>query len=467
MAEEEAADNAAAEGDPFLDIWNSYLPDSKRVDPAVLKPVAEPSAPLSGRGVAAPDEKLTNTLRDATWIGTNQAAARLAKQTAVLKTAPILGAELKAANADNQATYLVSKQKYKRPAAPPLAATAPAAALPIAAAAATTSANTNARAQLQVPPAQREAVVPPATAPVRVLTLEEHNARNKVTDLFAMQIERQPRTATTEMIINTPPPVQTLQYCAQLQTSQVPWYDAMKQIIANKTDITFPKTPIMRRSVLMTFLRQADPKQVYERPCFNLDRNPYQHEHGLRMRCVAHRLSAEQLGDARAFRCRELLFANQQVRINAALESGGRDDPRRHLNNIPELCYMCHVWLTTEAALAQRNKPTPPSANDMLVIFNRFMVMIDQIGEYRLSATLCSEDVSLGIWGPFPRWNERHYRAARLSCGLYAFEESEEMLFRLAREPSSLSATVAAKATDSQRSDPTAVTRTAASNCHQ
>jgi hypothetical protein len=377
------------------------------------------------------------------------------RKNAVPKLAPKLEAEIKALSAADQATHQVRKQKYKR----------------TSGSAGSKSVTPNASApepaaQL-MPAVPMEVVVPPAVAPTRVETLEQHRPRNHLTALFAINMEKPVRTATTEMIVNTPPPVAALKYCALLPSSEAAWYDLTTQAIAKRPHMTFPKSPLMRRSVLMTFLRAPDPQQKYERPCFNLDRNPHTHERGLRMRCVAHRLSAEQLGEARAFRCRELLFNGQMVKINAALASGGAEDPCNHLNDTPELCYMCHVWLTTEAALAQRNRPGPVSADDQLIIFNRFMVMVDQVGEYSRHATLASADVAMGIWGPFPRWNERHYHAVPLGTDLYGFEESEEMLFRDARKLLGPTATGAAKATPSTRSDPIAASQTASFTYHQ
>jgi len=358
-------------------------------------------------------------------------------------------AELKERNNKDATDHQTRKDKYKKKPAssPAAAATAPVAALP--------------RTMAPKAVAAQE-VAPPAVAPTQIETLEQHRVRNDQTQLFAVNIERPHRTAPLEAIINTPPAVGTLRYCATLPTSDVPWYAVATEAIARRPNMGFPRTPLMRRSVLLTFLRAPDPQQPYERPCFNLDRNPYNHERGLRMRCVAHRMSAEQLGEAKAFRCRELLYNGQMVKIHAALATRGAEDPRHHLHDIPELCYMCHIWLTTEAALDQRNKMAAPTADDMLIIFNHFMVMIDQVGEYSRHATLCSADVSIGIWGPFPRWNERNYRAGRLSCGLLGFEESEEMLFREARKPSSLSEQPAPAAVQarSTRSDPTACVQT-------
>jgi hypothetical protein len=449
---EEADDSDS--GDVFLRAFNAQLPANKQLDRGVL-------APLRPTFAAAPpalllkteaDDKLVSSLKDTNWLGAEAASDRLVRKSvvAIAKQAPALHATLKGFSAKNAEDHEIKKVKYKKK--PPVEGPAMAA----AAAAAVVVDEPKASAARG---AMRETVEPPLLAPTQIETLEQHRVRSAQTQLFAINIERPMRTAPTDLIISTPPPVEALKYCATLKGSDVPWYEVMMATVAKNPAVTFPKTPLMRRSVLMTFLRAPDPKMDYERPCFNLDRNPYANEKGLRMRCVAHRMSAEQLGEARAFRCRELLYNGQMIKINAAVATRGAEDPRNHLQDIPELCYMCHVWLTTEAALDQYNKGVTPSADDMLIVFNKFMVQADQVGEYHRNATLCSADVSFGIWGFFPRWNERNYQAGTLSCGLPAFEENVEMLFREAPESSGQS--------DSIRSVPTAATRTAGFSSRQ
>jgi hypothetical protein len=67
---------------------------------------------------------------------------------------------------------------------------------------------------------------------------------------------------------------------------------------------------------------------------------------------------------------------------------------------------------------------------DKVVIINRFMVMIDQAGEYDRTKMLVSEKVNTGLWGPIPLFNECNYivhsREQRI-------EESANLLFRLTR----------------------------------
>jgi hypothetical protein len=75
-----------------------------------------------------------------------------------------------------------------------------------------------------------------------------------------------------------------------------------------------------------------------------------------------------------------------------------------------------------------------PETPNMVAILNRFMVDIDKPGEYDRRKMLVSDDVALGIWGPFPLWNKRHYVPVRISdTNLWGFEEMEDLLFRLPR----------------------------------
>ena len=103
---------------------------------------------------------------------------------------------------------------------------------------------------------------------------------------------------------------------------------------------------------------------------------------------------------------------------------------------------MCHVWMTTEAALDQKNRAEerrlaqqPP---EQVAVLNKFMVDIDKPGEYSRGCLLSGDDIAMGIWGPFPLWNERHYVPWKdpKGTGLRGFQELEDMLFRLSLDPS-------------------------------
>jgi hypothetical protein len=307
------------------------------------------------------------------------------------------------------------------------------------------------------PPPPPPSVVPEAAAPevrvkvehvakdqvVEIQPLEDVPRRDQDLELFAANMERRPLRPSTQLILTLPPPVETLQYCAQFKKSSMPWFVGGQKTIAENPDISPPRIPLYTRSYLLPFMREPDPQSTHERPCFNLDREPLEGEQG-RLRCIAHRLSEQKLGEGRGYRLRELLTTDQCTQINAALSHRNGPDPCKYLSSIPEMCVMCHVWMTTEAVLDQKDrveehaidrKTTPPK---QVTVFNRFMVDIDKPGEYSRSCLLAGDAVSMGIWGPFPLWNERHYVlwTDPKGTGLRGFQELEDMLFRLSLDPS-------------------------------
>lgn len=399
-------------------------------------------------------------MRDANWVAANHATARLLQQTGAVEPAK----RMRAYNEGTFAAVAPPDQSKRRATAADneddedflqkilLAAKTPAAA----------AADKNA---VTLPMAK---VAPDVT---RFDTMEHYKRRDNQMLLFqhAHRVERPPR-ASTKTIIETPPPTATLQYCATFR-NEFAWFDAYEEQIARSADVTYQKVPLIRRAVLQTFLRAPDPHTSWERPCFNLDRDPMPHEK--RVRCIAHQLSARALGDGNAFRCRELLFNGQSVKINEALEHNPKADVDAFLSPLPELCYMCHVWMTTAACLDQKNKADQRKRTDMtnveqanptlITIFNRFMVDIDKPGEYDRRAMLASDDVALGVWGPFPLWNDNNYVPVKVVAPdtgaiVWGFEERDQLVFRLSGIPSHPIGRSAAQSV-SIRSDPTSATR--------
>lgn len=299
-----------------------------------------------------------------------------------------------------------------------------------------------------------------------VFTMEQHTQHGMQAELFAQAGDR-PMRATNDMLVVMPSVVDTLQYSKNIHEQKIA-FERVVRTVAARNAITFPQIPLMSRAVLITFLREPDAKNSWERPCLNLDREPEQHERAIR--CVAHRLSAELLGYKNAFRCRELMFPAEMYAVNRALEPGSGVDPRSVLPAVPEFCYMCHVYLTTGACHDLQNRThhrdlTSSTANDpqqepeVTHIANRFMVSIDVNGEYRHEVMLAANDVSsLGIWGPFPEWNKRNYIACRVK-DLRAFEEHDRMVFRLPRVSSHQ--ITQEKTSNSFRFDPTSAAQAA------
>jgi hypothetical protein len=82
---------------------------------------------------------------------------------------------------------------------------------------------------------------------------------------------------------------------------------------------------------------------------------------------------------------------------------------------------------------AERARPDMSDAPpDTVVLINSFMVMVDQVGEYDDDKMLVSDKPGLGVWGPFPLFNEQNYVAVERKAGVPAhFDESPNLLFRL------------------------------------
>ena len=266
---------------------------------------------------------------------------------------------------------------------------------------------------------KRQMVVPPQDDFQGVFsTMEEHVKRDDRAALFASGLEAEGRNVQDVLAAT-----KVLAYCAQLK-DELPWYVSMQKFVAGSDGVyDFPDVPVMSRQALLPFLREPAPFSG-ERPCINLDREPTQpYEQGL-VRCVAHRMSEAQLGPGKGFRLREMIF------------TAAADVPT---TTIPDLCYLCHLWTGLCDAMRQRDKTAERARPDMsdapddtVVIINRFMVMVDQIGEYDRTKMLVSDKVGLGIWGPFPLFNEKNYVAVERKAGVPAhFDETPNLLFRL------------------------------------
>jgi hypothetical protein len=253
---------------------------------------------------------------------------------------------------------------------------------------------------------------------VEILTLEQHNNRDAQAELFEQSLRAMGR-APSDMVIQTPPATQVLAYCARFR-DEMPWFATMQAVVAASPTLQYPDVPVFCRAVLLEFLREPHPRSEEERPCFNLDRDPMPHER--RFRCVAHHLSESRLGPGKGFRLREMRFG-----------------PAR--STVPEMCYLCHLWFALRDSTAQRESL---AARDSVLIINRFMVMVDVVGEYDRTKMLACDKVNAGLWGPIPLYNENNYIVADnvRGSGLRGFHESDNLVFRLPRvSPSRTQAT--------------------------
>lgn len=181
----------------------------------------------------------------------------------------------------------------------------------------------------------------------------------------------------------------------------LPWYVAGQRFVAGSEHYDYPIVHLLARVWLSNFLREPWLSKG-ERPCFNLDRDPLPHEG--KMRCVVHK----QFG----FRLRELLF-------DASVPAP---------TSVPELCYLCHLYMYLLESIAQRSNP-----RDTVYIVNKFMVIVDEPGEYAKDKMLTDETGLAGLWGFVPIYNENNYVLGPLDNGLRTIKETDNLLFRLPR----------------------------------
>lgn len=284
--------------------------------------------------------------------------------------------------------------------------------------------------------------------------LEEHIMREDDQSLFAVRTPNVGRP-TNDVIIATPSQTEVLRYARQFDENSA-WFVPMMRKISSSERTDFPDVPVLSRKVLITLLREPDPRVGWERPCCNLDHNPLTYEG--RMRCIAHIMSEELLGPGKGFRLREMLMPDTIVAINNAISSKG--NPMDHLTPINEMCYLCHLWTTLRDCTEQRDRVRqreqerkdltnlyPPENHgqsaedeDNVVIINRFMVVIDQLNEYDRTKIISGDQASMGLWGPVPLFNRTNYIYTTNypygpdgPTGLRGFIESDKLLFRPAR----------------------------------
>jgi len=250
---------------------------------------------------------------------------------------------------------------------------------------------------------------------VRIQEIEQHNQRDNKSAIFALNMSK----GSSNMIINKPPQIDVLEYCARYR-NEIPWFMTMQTFLAGASgNFDYPDVPVISRAMIQDFLRA--PKHPGERPCIHLDHEPCKGDH--RIQCVSHRLSSKPENGGKGFKLREMLFGDTFTRVNEAIAK--KKDFSSILDPVPDMCYLCHLWIALRDSTYQRDKKA-----DKVVLINRFMVMIDQIGEYDRTKMLMSDKVNSGIWGPFPLFNESNYIVDSKNSRI---EESANLLFRLTR----------------------------------
>lgn len=343
-----------------IDKWETYVPEGKLdgIRKLLATPLTTPLPPATQATIKA--------TTDTTWLAMNEGTQRMMENTSVRPDAAnTIG--ITHAQDKRRVSKKVTINSKKRQDSPTV------------------------KMEEEDDRPHKMLVVPPVamldTLPIE--DLEQHHTRDNQLALFALNMERQSRSST-DFVINTPPAVDVLAYCAQYKDA-APWYAPMVNAVAASQQYSFPDIPVLRHSVLRTFLRVPTGG---ERPCFNLDREPMAHERVVR--CIAHRMSEERLGAGKGFRLRELILTSNEA-----------------MGKIPEYCYLCHLWTYLQASIEQRDKATQRNASSSSArsfkCINKFMVIVDTPGEYDLNKMLTCDKVSAGIWGPVPLFNENNY----------------------------------------------------------
>lgn len=402
-----------------IDKWQTFVPDGNldTVRKSLLSNgCGKNKLPLNIEEAHVPQTQVKAT-SDVTFNMLNQAAVNMVRNVSVNPEAVIEPLERK--HKHDLSVKAVIKQDKKAAKKKTLAVvktTSPAAVAPVK----------KKQKTVNVPPQ-------PTLDELPIEVLEQHNRRDDQLALFTSNMERMSKPIN-DIVINTPPTTAVLAYCAKYK-QEFPWFVPMQNLVTNSDTYDYPDVDLMRRATLQQFLFEPDPRKSWERHCFNLDREAHPHE--MRVRCIAHVMSEQKLGPGKGYRLRELLLSDTQAKVQYALKN--KKDPTIHLEMIPELCFLCHLWTALRDCTHQRDKADEREQKDMtdetnpnVVIINKFMVDIDLPGEYDRTKMLSSDKVSMGIWGPLPIFNESNYVPTTVA-GLRGFEETNKLLFRPTR----------------------------------
>ena len=296
-------------------------------------------------------------------------------------------------------------------------------------------------------PEERQVEPQTTVSQLPVETIEQHTQRNNQNSLFTTRLSDMNRVSS-EVLVSHPPSEEILAYAIKIE-SQRPAYVGMQKFVSESAGMyNYPDVPVLSRKAILPFYREAHPQRRWERPCLNLDRNPYPHEG--KTRCMSHIISAEKLGEQNAFRCREMLIGDVNIRIEEAIKQG--TDPSIHLSPAPGYCVFCHMNIVLQDSISQqyqiKNRSEVKRQEELygnidddddeniddenIVIVNPYLVIIDKPGEYNRNVLLLSDKVKAGIWGPFILLNPDNYIATLNIPGsdrLRGFQERAEMHF--------------------------------------
>jgi len=174
---------------------------------------------------------------------------------------------------------------------------------------------------------------------------------------------------------------EVLSYIAKLPEQPL-WYQASQDAIVNSKTLNFPVLDVLTRGYIAKFLRGPQKK-----------------------------------GDPECKHPNCETFRRFQFRL-IPLQLPGRTDG--------VWCYLCHLFETNKMYYESLNRKS--DENRLLQIHN-FIVQVDVPGEYRLDCMLDGEANVKGLFGPFPRYNVRHWSKKEPNMVV----ESDEQVFRLAQ----------------------------------
>lgn len=180
--------------------------------------------------------------------------------------------------------------------------------------------------------------------------------------------------------VQLPTQKEVMSYIAKLPEQPI-WYQTSQNAIVNSRSLNFPILDVLTRRYIANFLHA--PLKKGDAEC----KHPY---------CESQRLL--------------------QMRL-VPLQMPGKTDGI--------WCYLCHLFETNKMYYESLNRKTD---ENRLFQIHKFMVQVDVPGEYRLDCTLDGNANVKGLFGPFPRYNVRHWSKQGNTA-----VESDVQVFRLAQ----------------------------------
>ena len=274
-----------------------------------------------------------------------------------------------------------------------------------------------------------EPPIPLGELPIR--SLEEYEVhRKKAKDAIFYERMRQLGRINEDSGAKLPSYTDVLRYVSQVESpEQALWFQASQKAIIGSKKLSFPTLPVLSRVYIAPFLQQP-PRETaaaaasHNRPC-------------VRPECVCETLYG--------FRMREIVMPDRLGR------------PTFSEDNAPGWCFICHLYYTNnlywkrlqkienrrselcrELGKETLTEDEEPLGEAFIPVTHMFIVMVDHVGEYKLSKTLMGDTIPMGIYGPFPYFTVDNYTVYTLPDGRKALAESDTMVFRQSQTASQM-----------------------------